>query len=60
MGLTNQPMGMVPQAQSTLQAPLQLPKNPQPQVCPQLPAQPNLNPNNKPVQLEQCCQEFGM
>jgi hypothetical protein len=53
MGLTNQPMGMVPQAQPTLQAPLQLPQNPQPQVRPQLPAQPNPNPNNRPVQLVQ-------
>jgi hypothetical protein len=53
MGLTNQPMGMVPQAQPTLQAPLQLPQNPQPQMRPQLPAQPNPNPNNRPVQLVQ-------
>jgi hypothetical protein len=53
MGLTNQPMGMAPQAQPTLQAPLQLPQNPQPQMCPQLPAQPNPNPNNRPVQLVQ-------
>ena len=53
MGLTNQPMGMVPQSQPTLQAPLQFPQNPQPQMYPQLPAQPNLNPNNKPAQLLQ-------
>jgi hypothetical protein len=53
MGMTNQPMGMAPQAQPTLQAPLQLPQNPQPQVCPQLPAQPNPNPNNRLAQLMQ-------
>ena len=53
MGLTNQPMGMAPQAQPTLQAPLQLPQNPQPQMRPQLPAQPNPNPNNRRVQLVQ-------
>jgi hypothetical protein len=53
MGITNQPMGMTPQTQSTLQAPLQLPQNPQPQLCPQLPAQPHPNPNNRPTQLVQ-------
>jgi hypothetical protein len=34
-----------------LQAPLQLPQNPQPQLRPQLPAQPHSNPNNRPIQL---------
>jgi hypothetical protein len=53
MGITNQPMGMAPQTQPTLQAPLQLPQNPQPQLCPQLPAQPHPNPNNRPTQLVQ-------
>jgi hypothetical protein len=53
MGMTNQPMGMAPQTQPTLQAPLQLPQNPQPQLCPQLPAQPHPNPNNRPAQLVQ-------
>jgi hypothetical protein len=53
MGMTNQPMGMDPQAQPTLQYPLQFPENSQPQMRPQLPAQPNPNPNNKPVQLVQ-------
>jgi hypothetical protein len=53
MGLTNQPMGMDPQAQTTLQAPLQLPQNHQPQMHPKLPAQPNPNPNNRPIQLVQ-------
>jgi hypothetical protein len=53
MGLTNQPMGMVPQAHPTLKYPLQFPQNPKPQMRPQLPAQPNLNPNNRLVQLVQ-------
>ena len=44
---------MASQAQPTLQAPLQLPQNPQPQMRPQLPAQPNPNPNNRRVQLMQ-------
>jgi hypothetical protein len=53
MGMTNQPMGMAPQAQPTLQSPLQLPQNPQPQMHPQLPSQPNPNPNNRITQLVQ-------
>jgi hypothetical protein len=53
MGMTNQPMGMAPQSQPTLQAPLQLPHNPQLQLHPQLPAQPHPNPNNRPAQLVQ-------
>jgi hypothetical protein len=53
MGINNQPMGMAPQTQPTLQAPLQLPQNPQSQLCPQLPAQPHPNPNNRPAQLIQ-------
>jgi hypothetical protein len=46
-------MGMTPQTQSTFQAPLQLPNNPQSQLRPQLPAQPHPNPNNRPTQLMQ-------
>jgi hypothetical protein len=46
-------MGMSPQTQPTLQAPLQLSQNPQSQLRPQLPAQPNPNPNNIPTQLIQ-------
>jgi hypothetical protein len=53
MGINNQPMGMAPQTQPTLQAPLQLPQNPQSQLHPQLPAQPHPNPNNRPTQLIQ-------
>jgi hypothetical protein len=53
MGINNQPMGMAPQTQPTLQAPLQLPQNPQSQLRPQLPAQPHPNPNNRPTQLIQ-------
>jgi hypothetical protein len=53
MRMTNQPMGMTPQAQPTFQAPLQVPHNPQPQIRPQILAQPNLNPNNRPTQLMQ-------
>jgi hypothetical protein len=45
------PMGMAPQTHPMLQAPLQLPQNPQSQLCPQLPAQPHPNPNNRPAQL---------
>jgi hypothetical protein len=51
MGINNQPMGMAPQTQPTLHAPLQLPQNPQSQLHPQLPAQPHRNPNNRPAQL---------
>jgi hypothetical protein len=53
VGINNQPMGMAPQTQPTLQAPLQLPQNPQSQLHPQLPAQPHPNPNNRPTQLIQ-------
>jgi hypothetical protein len=49
VGINNQPMGMAPQTQPTLQAPLQLSQNPQSQLCPQLLAQPHPNPNNRPV-----------
>ena len=51
MGMTNQPMGMAPKTQPTLQAPLQLPQNHQPQLHPQLPSQPHPNHNNRPTQL---------
>jgi hypothetical protein len=44
---------MTPQTQSTLQAPLQLPQNPQTELRPQLLAQPHPNPNNRPTQLVQ-------
>jgi hypothetical protein len=53
MGMTNQPMGMAPQTQPTLQSPLQLPQNPQSQLHPQLPTQPHPNPNNIPAHLVQ-------
>jgi hypothetical protein len=53
MGMTNQPMGMAPQTQPTLQSLLQLPQNPQSQLCPQLLAQLHPNPNNRPAQLIQ-------
>ena len=45
-------MGIGPQPQPT-SAPYPLQKNPQPLLHPQLPAQPNLSPNNKLVQLVQ-------
>lgn len=53
LGITNPPMGMGPQPQPILPAPYPFHKNPQPLMCPQLPAQPNPNPNNKLVQLIQ-------
>jgi hypothetical protein len=53
MGINHQPMGMSPQTQPTLQAPLQLSQNPQSQLRPQLPSQPNPNTNNIPTQLIQ-------
>jgi len=43
----NQPVGTIPLPQNTLQA---LQQNPQSNLRPQLPAQPNPNPNNRPVQ----------
>jgi hypothetical protein len=51
MGINNQPMGMAPQIQATFQSPLQLPQNPQSQLCTQLPAQPHPNPNNRLAHL---------
>jgi hypothetical protein len=51
MGMTNQPMGVAPQAHTTLQEPLQLPQNSQLQMHPQLTTQPNPNPNNRPSHL---------
>jgi hypothetical protein len=53
MGMTNQPIGMAPQTQPTLQEPLQLSQNPHPQLRPQLPSQPHPNPNNRPTHLMQ-------
>jgi hypothetical protein len=53
MGMTNQPIGMAPQNQPTLQAPLQLSPNPQQKLHPQLPAQPHPNPNNRLAHLMQ-------
>ena len=46
----NQPAGMIPLPPPTLPAPYTLQQNPQTNLRPQLPAQPNLNPNNRPVQ----------
>lgn len=42
----NQPVGTIPLPQPTLPS---LQQNPQSNLRPQLPAQPNPNPNNKPV-----------
>jgi hypothetical protein len=53
VGINNQPMGMAPQTQPTLQASLQLSQNPQSQLFPQLPSQPHPNPNNRLDQLIQ-------
>ena len=50
MGMNNQPMGMTSQTQPPLKTPLPLPQS---QLHPQLPAQPHLNPNNRPTQLIQ-------
>jgi hypothetical protein len=36
MGINNQPMGMAPQTQPTLQAPLQLPQNPAITIVPSI------------------------
>lgn len=43
----NQPMGTIPLSQPTLQTPYMLQWNPQSNIKPQLPAQPNPNPNNR-------------
>lgn len=43
MGMNNLPMGVGSQPHPTLPSPFQ---NPRPSVHPQLPAQPNPNPNN--------------
>jgi hypothetical protein len=53
MVTNNQPIGMAPQTQPMLQAPLQLPQNMQSQLRPQLPARSHPNPNNRPAQLIQ-------
>jgi len=49
----NQPDGTIPLPQSTLPTSFTLQQNPQSNLRPQLPAQPNLNPNNRPVQSVQ-------
>ena len=46
-------MGADPQLQPALSTPYTLQQNPQPLLWPQFPAQPNPNPNNRPVQLVQ-------
>ncbi len=46
-------MGTIPLPQPTLPAPYTLQQNPQNNISLQLPAQPNPNPNNKPIQSEQ-------
>ena len=46
-------MGTVPLPQPNLLAPYTLQQNPQPNIWPQLAAQPNLNPNNRLIQLVQ-------
>lgn len=53
LGISNTPMGIVPQPQPTLSAPYLLQKIPRPLLHPQFPAQPNPNPNNRLVQLVQ-------
>jgi hypothetical protein len=53
MGINNQPMGITPQTQPTLQEPLQFPQNPQSKLRPQLLSEPHPNPNNRPAQLIQ-------
>ena len=50
MGMNNQPMEMTSQTQPPLQTPLPFPQS---QLCPQLPTQPHLNPNNRPAHLVQ-------
>ena len=49
----NQPAGTIPLPQPTLPTPYTLQQNPQSNLRPQLPAQPNPNPNNRPVQCLQ-------
>ena len=46
----HQPVGTMPLPQPTLPA---LQQNPQSNLRPQLSAQPNLNPNNRPIQVVQ-------
>lgn len=53
LGISNVPLGMGPQPQPALLAPYTLQQNSQPLLRPQLPTQPNPNPNNRPVQLVQ-------
>ena len=49
----NQPAGTIPLPQRTLLVPYALQQNPQSNLRPQLPTQPNSNPNNKPIQFVQ-------
>lgn len=49
----NQPVGTIPLPQPTLPATYTIQQNPQSNLRPQLPTQPNLNPNNRPVQFVQ-------
>lgn len=49
----NQPARTIPLPQPTLPAPYTLQQNPQSNLRLQLPAQPNPNPNNRPVQSVQ-------
>lgn len=49
----NQPVGTIPPPQPTLSAPYALQTNLQTNLRPKLPAQPNLNPNNRPIQYVQ-------
>lgn len=53
LGISNAPMGTSPQPEPSLSPPYTLQQNPQPLMCPQFLAQPNLNPNNRLVQLVQ-------
>jgi len=53
----HQPVGNIPLTQLTLPA---LQQNPQSNLRPQLPAQPNPNPNNRPVQSLQIIEPLEM
>ena len=53
MGMANLLIGAGIQNQPTLPTPYPVDHNQQPAIRPQFPAQPNPNPNNKPVQLIQ-------
>ena len=53
MGMANLPIGARTQNQPMLPAPYPVQHNQQPAIRPQLPTQPNPNPNNRSVQLIQ-------